>query len=110
MQPQDDCPVWAGWAGAIALLGLEELKPLVKRAFERADNSRPVVAHSGVAPHLPQLDGTTSALTLRGNLSLGAAAVNNVKGFLMAPKYSVAQDSSIGLKSYREGRGKASSD
>ncbi len=34
----------------------------VKRAFERADGSRPVVAHSGVAPHLPQLDGTTSHL------------------------------------------------
>jgi beta-mannosidase len=35
----------------------------VKRAFERADDSRPVVAHSGVAPHLPQLDGTDSHLS-----------------------------------------------
>ena len=34
----------------------------VKRAFERADESRPVVAHSGVPPHLPQLDGTDSNL------------------------------------------------
>jgi beta-mannosidase len=34
----------------------------VKRAFEKADPSRPVIAHSGVAPHLPQLDGTSSHL------------------------------------------------
>lgn len=34
----------------------------VKRAFESADESRPTVAHSGVAPHLPQLDGTDSHL------------------------------------------------
>ena len=34
----------------------------VRRAFERADGSRPVVAHSGVVPHPPQLDGTTSHL------------------------------------------------
>ena len=34
----------------------------VKRAFEAADETRPVVAHSGVAPHLPQLDGTDSHL------------------------------------------------
>jgi beta-mannosidase len=34
----------------------------VKRAFEKADESRPVVAHSGIAPHPPQLDGTDSHL------------------------------------------------
>jgi beta-mannosidase len=34
----------------------------VKRAFEKADDSRPVVAHSGIAPHLPQLEGTDSHL------------------------------------------------
>ncbi len=34
----------------------------VRRAFERADDTRPVVAHSGVVPHLPQLDGTDSHL------------------------------------------------
>ena len=34
----------------------------IKRALHRADGSRPVVAHSGVAPHLPQLDGTDSHL------------------------------------------------
>lgn len=30
----------------------------VKRTFERADPSRPTIAHSGIAAHLPQLDGT----------------------------------------------------
>ena len=34
----------------------------VKRAFETADETRNVIAHSGVAPHLPQLDGTDSHL------------------------------------------------
>ncbi len=34
----------------------------IKRAFEKADPSRPVVAHSGVLPHLPQLDGTDGHL------------------------------------------------
>jgi beta-mannosidase len=34
----------------------------VKRSFERADSSREVIAHSGVVPHLPQLDGTDSHL------------------------------------------------
>jgi beta-mannosidase len=34
----------------------------VKRAIERADGSRPVVPHSGVLPHPPQLDGTDSHL------------------------------------------------
>jgi beta-mannosidase len=34
----------------------------VKRAFERADETRPVIAHSGVLPHLPLLEGTDSHL------------------------------------------------
>ncbi|HEY4376034.1 MAG TPA: hypothetical protein VGM93_02705 [Acidimicrobiales bacterium] len=34
----------------------------VKRAFEKADGSRPVIAHSGVLPHPPLLDGTDSHL------------------------------------------------
>jgi beta-mannosidase len=36
----------------------------VKRVFEKADESRPVIAHSGVEPHFPQLDGTDSHLDL----------------------------------------------
>jgi len=34
----------------------------VKRTISRSDPSRPVVAHSGVLPHPPQLDGTDSHL------------------------------------------------
>ncbi|HEX2574757.1 MAG TPA: hypothetical protein VHK88_00320 [Aquihabitans sp.] len=34
----------------------------VKRALERADGSRPVIAHSGVLPHPPLFDGTDSHL------------------------------------------------
>lgn len=36
----------------------------VKRAFEQADDTRPCVPHSGVLPHLPQIDGTDSHLFL----------------------------------------------
>jgi beta-mannosidase len=34
----------------------------IKRALEQADGTRPVIAHSGVLPHPPQLDGTDSHL------------------------------------------------
>lgn len=34
----------------------------VKRALEKADGSRPVIAHSGVLPHPPLFDGTDSHL------------------------------------------------
>jgi beta-mannosidase len=34
----------------------------VKRAFEKGDGTRPVIAHSGVLPHPPQLDGTDAHL------------------------------------------------
>lgn len=36
----------------------------VKRAFEHADDTRPTIAHSGVLPHVPQLDGTDVHLSL----------------------------------------------
>ncbi|MET0144174.1 MAG: sugar-binding domain-containing protein [Ilumatobacteraceae bacterium] len=36
----------------------------IKRAFEQADPTRPTVAHGGVVPHLPQLDGTDTHLWL----------------------------------------------
>jgi beta-mannosidase len=34
----------------------------IKRALEQSDGTRPVVAHSGVLPHPPQLDGTDTHL------------------------------------------------
>jgi hypothetical protein len=38
--PQDECFVWDGWQSTVAVLGLEELRPLVKQAFERGFISR----------------------------------------------------------------------
>jgi uncharacterized protein YchJ len=35
IRPQARCFVWQGWQSAIAMLGLSELKVLVKRAFDR---------------------------------------------------------------------------
>jgi hypothetical protein len=35
LQPRDCCFVWHGWQSAIAMLGLVELKDIVKEAFER---------------------------------------------------------------------------
>jgi beta-mannosidase len=34
----------------------------IKRALEHSDGTRPVIAHSGVLPHPPQLDGTDTHL------------------------------------------------
>jgi len=35
MQPQAQCYVWVGWQSAIAMLGMSDLKSLVKKAFDR---------------------------------------------------------------------------
>jgi len=35
MQPQAECYAWVGWQSAIAMLGLNDLKILVKKAFDR---------------------------------------------------------------------------
>jgi Protein of unknown function (DUF1186) len=35
MRPQAECYVWVGWQSAIAMLGMSDLKVLVKKAFDR---------------------------------------------------------------------------
>jgi hypothetical protein len=35
MRPQAECYVWVGWQSAIAMLGMSDLKILVKKAFDR---------------------------------------------------------------------------
>jgi hypothetical protein len=35
MRPQAECYVWVGWQSAIAMLGMNDLKLLVKKAFDR---------------------------------------------------------------------------
>ncbi len=49
----------------------------VKRAFETADETRPAIANSGMAPHLPLLDGTASHLFF----GWYQGAVNDLAGF-----------------------------
>ena len=66
----DAAVVGTGWRSTARTVAAKQLPSWnksvldrwVKRAFERADSSRAVVAHSGVVPHLPQLDGTDSHL------------------------------------------------
>jgi len=36
MRPQAECYVWVGWQSAIAMLGMTDLKLLVRKAFDRA--------------------------------------------------------------------------
>jgi beta-mannosidase len=60
----------ATWRTAVRVLRAQQLPSWnktvldasIKRALEKADGTRPVVAHSGVAPHPPQFDGTDSHL------------------------------------------------
>ncbi|MEQ1872617.1 MAG: hypothetical protein ABL953_02730 [Ilumatobacteraceae bacterium] len=49
----------------------------VKRAFEAADETRPVIAHSGVAPHLPSGRGTDSHLSFGWH----HGSLNDLDGF-----------------------------
>lgn len=35
IEPQAECYVWNGWQSAIAMLGLSDLRPIVKKAFDR---------------------------------------------------------------------------
>jgi hypothetical protein len=35
IRPQAECYVWVGWQSAIAALGMSDLKPLVKKGFDR---------------------------------------------------------------------------
>ena len=74
MAIENDPTMW-GEPRAVARMGLRALAAQelptwnktvldrsVKRAFEKGDGTRPVIAHSGVLPHPPQLDGTDSHL------------------------------------------------
>jgi beta-mannosidase len=66
-----DDPARTAAVGARAAVGMmlptwnkTVLDHSIKRVLAKTDPSRPVVAHSGVFPHLPQLDGTDSHLYL----------------------------------------------
>ena len=72
IEPGARWPTPAGAAGSSAADGRRPrpcrrwnrtlLDRAVKTVLEHDDGTRPVIAHSGVLPHLPQLDGTDSHL------------------------------------------------
>jgi hypothetical protein len=35
LKPREDCAVWDGWQTAVAMLGLEDMRPMVKEAFDK---------------------------------------------------------------------------
>src|SRR5260370_20058498 len=43
MRPQAECYVWVGWQSAITMLGMSDLKLLVKKAFDRGFIDRHVL-------------------------------------------------------------------
>ena len=46
LQPRDGCFVWSGWENAIALLGLAELRGIVKEAFDQGIIPRSWLSYS----------------------------------------------------------------
>jgi hypothetical protein len=83
LEPQQECWVWHGWQSAIALLGLAELKPLVKQAFARGSSA------------VPGLDSSTSRRTFDTRSMI-------LPGCRIAPAANSAY-SAIPSRSYRAG-------
>ena len=71
----------------------------MKRAFEKADETRPVIAHSGVMPHLPQLDGTDIHL----HLGWGRGDERDLPGLAAAMPRLVRFVSEFGSQSVPDG-------
>jgi len=65
LQPRDYCFVWHGWQSAIALLGLVELKDIVKEAFDREIIDPSWLDYSGLRARsrtrAPEPDGAMGA-------------------------------------------------
>jgi hypothetical protein len=54
MLPQAECYAWVGWQSAIAMLGLSDLKILVKKAFDRGFIDRHVLGFDHFEQDLKQ--------------------------------------------------------
>jgi hypothetical protein len=67
LQPQHECFVWFGWQSAIALLGLEELKPLVRQAFARGFVTRSWLEYWDFEQDLRHRIARPDALPRRGH-------------------------------------------
>jgi hypothetical protein len=92
MQPQAECYVWVGWQSAIAMLGMGDLKILVKKAFDRGfvdshvlgfdhfeEDLRRGIEHPG-EPRLPDdRDDTLFGDTVEGYPDGTALAINTAR-------------------------------
>ncbi len=90
-----DTPEVRGWAQQVPTWNKTILDRWVKRAIEKADESRPVLAHSGVPPHLPQLVSTDSSL----RFGWGRGEVRDLAGFAAAMPNMVRFVSDFGAQS-----------
>lgn len=75
----------------------------VKRSLEKADESRPVVAASGVHPHLPTLEGTDSHL----RFGWGRGSERDLEGFAATLPRMVRFVGSFGSQSVPDAPGMA---
>lgn len=62
LQPQTACVAWVGWQSAISMLGLSEIKLLVKQAFERGSIDSSVVTYKHFNDDLQRaIEGNSAA-------------------------------------------------
>jgi hypothetical protein len=62
LEPQSECFVWHGWQEAIALLGLDDLRSLVKKAFDRRFIDPQWIGYQSFERHLEQGRGQSGLL------------------------------------------------
>src|SRR6202035_3619373 len=53
MRPQAECYVWVGWQSAIAMLGMSDLKILVKKGFDHFEEDLRRGIEHPAEPRLP---------------------------------------------------------
>jgi beta-mannosidase len=90
-----DTPEVRRWAQQLPTWNKTILDRWVKRAIEKADETRPVLAHSGVPPHLPQLVSSDSSL----RFGWGRGEVRDLAGFAAAMPNMVRFVSDFGAQS-----------
>ncbi len=82
LQPQDECFAWHGWQGAIARLGLSELRSLVKQAFERGFINRSWLGFKDFEQDLQcALDGEPQSLQTPDEFELFGDTIEELSGW-----------------------------
>lgn len=81
--PQDECFVWDGWQSTVAMLGLEDLRPIVKQAFERGFISPSWLSFEDFDGDLREsVSGVPEPYLLRtGNFTLFGDTVEELSGW-----------------------------